>query len=228
MSHALDARASVLPRSLAFSSLSYLTVVTLLLLARAVLPHAAPSPPIIDEGPPVPPDITNVVEIPPTPTSNTPPRIDPTAYQGELVVPAQDDTRVRDTLVARSAPSTVTGTMSGEHSGSNPNAGTVSTFDPDPPMDKYIFVETLPDLVKGVTPEYPSIARQSGMSGKVLLALQIGTDGRVRRVQVLQSSVMFDSAAVQAARQWVYTPATSDGHPVVVWVRQAVSFVLHD
>jgi TonB family protein len=56
----------------------------------------------------------------------------------------------------------------------------------------------------------------------------VGTDGRVRRVQILESSVMFDSAAVQAARQWVYTPATSDGHPVVVWVRQAVSFVLRD
>jgi protein TonB len=175
--------------------------------------------------------LKHFVELPPPPSNGPPPKVDPTAYHGELVVPAHDDQRVRDTLVATIAPSTPIGVSIGDHVGNPSNTatpGSVGGFDPDPPMDKYVYVETLPDLVKQVTPEYPSIARQAGMSGKVLLALQVGTDGRVRRVQILESSVMFDSAAVQAARQWVYTPATSDGHPVVVWVRQAVSFVLRD
>ena len=61
-----------------------------------------------------------------------------------------------------------------------------------------------------------------------LLLDRVGTDGRVHRVNVERSSVMFDSAAVQAAREWVFTPGTTDGHPVVVWVRQVVRFVLHD
>src|SRR5689334_8197614 len=167
MSHALDARTSVLPRSLAFSSLSYLTLVTLILLARAVLPHAAPTGPVVDPAPKFPTILKHFVELPPPPSNGPPPKVDPTAYHGELVVPAHDDQRVRDTLVATIAPSTPIGASIGDHIGNPSNPGTpgsVGGFDPDPPMDKYIYVETLPDLVKQVTPEYPSIARQAGMS----------------------------------------------------------------
>jgi hypothetical protein len=44
---------------------------------------------------------------------------------------------------------------------------------------------------------------------------------------VAQPGSVFDENAIAAGRQFVFTPATMDGHPVTVWVSQEVRFVLH-
>lgn len=65
-------------------------------------------------------------------------------------------------------------------------------------------------------PHYPALAKRNGWEGKVLLRLYVSSDGRVRKVEVAQSSghEVLDGAAVTAVRTWQGTPATVDGHAV--------------
>jgi len=50
----------------------------------------------------------------------------------------------------------------------------------------------------------------------------------VRDVRVLSSEPagLFDDAAIQAVRQWTYTPATYEGEPVATRVTQPIVFDL--
>jgi len=128
---------------------------------------------------------------------------------GETIVPGVGDPN------AKAGP--VTGTGSG--------TGVVDTVEPKP--DDFIFTEELPQAVLKVVPEYPAIARQAGMEGEVLVRMLVGTDGRVLRAEVQKGSALFDEEALKAARQWTFTPALTDGKPVMVWVRVPFNFRLH-
>ena len=128
---------------------------------------------------------------------------------GETIVPGVGDPN------AKAGP--VTGTGSG--------TGVVDTVEPKP--DDFIFTEELPQAVLKVVPEYPAIARQAGMEGDVLVRMLVGTDGRVLRAEIQKGSALFDEEALKAARQWTFTPALTDGKPVMVWVRVPFNFRLH-
>jgi protein TonB len=100
-------------------------------------------------------------------------------------------------------------------------------IDPTPGMNDFVYYDEPPAVVTRVVPEYPEIAHDAGVEGTVQLRLLVGTDGRVKDVHVDRSVPMLDGAAVAAARQWVFTPAISSGHPVAVWVAVPVRFSLH-
>lgn len=99
--------------------------------------------------------------------------------------------------------------------------------EPDPDPEAFIYVEEMPVPITQLAPEYPEIARQSGVQGMVTVRALIGTDGRVKRVEVEKSVPILDAAAVSAVRQWVFKPALSNNRPVKVWVRVPVRFRLH-
>lgn len=78
-------------------------------------------------------------------------------------------------------------------------------------------------------PAYPFLAKREGVTGRVLLSLTIGIDGRTRDVHVIQSSHrMFDVAGVAAIKRWRYRPALKDGVPVAVRFLQPISFSLEE
>lgn len=81
-------------------------------------------------------------------------------------------------------------------------------------------------LVKKVPPEYPLAAKQQGVQGTVILEGVIDTEGRVQQIQVLAGPPMLQQAAIDAARQWVYTPYSLAGKPVEVETEIDVMFVL--
>ncbi len=89
-------------------------------------------------------------------------------------------------------------------------------------------VDDPPRPQRTVAPEYPARARKKGTTGEVRLSLLVGIDGRVRDVRVLSSEPagLFDDAAIQAVRQWTYTPATYEGEPVATRVTQPIVFDL--
>lgn len=66
-------------------------------------------------------------------------------------------------------------------------------------------------------PAYPATARERGQQGAVGVRLRIDTDGRVLRVDVVESSgyALLDQAVVQALARWRLLPATRGGQPVV-------------
>jgi periplasmic protein TonB len=83
-----------------------------------------------------------------------------------------------------------------------------------------------PKKIKDATPVYPPLARSAGVQGVVILEAIIDADGNVTSVQVLRSIPLLDQAAVDAVRQWKYTPALLNGKAVPVIVTVTVSFSL--
>jgi periplasmic protein TonB len=102
--------------------------------------------------------------------------------------------------------------------------------DPVPTLGQYVYVDQLPAEVKVVEPVYPDLAKQAGVEGLVLVNVLVGKDGRVMdaRVDAKNSVLLLDDAALDAARQWVFTPALANNHPVMTWVALRFRFTLHN
>jgi protein TonB len=83
-----------------------------------------------------------------------------------------------------------------------------------------------PRKVRDVAPVYPSIAREARIQGIVILEATITPQGRVQDVKVLRGVPALDEAAVEAVRQWTYTPTLLGGVPVGVVMTVTVNFVL--
>ncbi len=74
--------------------------------------------------------------------------------------------------------------------------------------------DTPPLLVTAVRPEYPEMAREIGVEGRVVLKVLVLEDGSVGRVQVLETPnpILVDQA-VTAIRKSLFLPATRNGAP---------------
>ncbi len=71
-------------------------------------------------------------------------------------------------------------------------------------------------LTHRVEPVYPALARQIGRSGRVELRAIIGTDGTVQSLEAVGGDPMFYQSAMEAVRQWRYTPTLLNGQQVQV------------
>lgn len=83
-----------------------------------------------------------------------------------------------------------------------------------------------PTKVKDVAPVYPAIAQSARVEGIVIVEAIIGVDGRVAEARVLRSIPLLDQAALDAVRQWQFTPTLLNGVPVQVVMTVTVVFSL--
>ena len=83
-----------------------------------------------------------------------------------------------------------------------------------------------PTKVFQVDPVYPIMARQAHIEGIVILEATIGVDGKVIDAKVLRSIPLLDQAALDAVRQWQYTPTLLNGAPVPVIMTVTVTFTM--
>jgi protein TonB len=83
-----------------------------------------------------------------------------------------------------------------------------------------------PQKTVDVRPVYPDLARIAHVQGTVVLEAVLDTRGRVDQVRVTRSSPLLDQAAIDAVRQWRYTPSTLHGVPVEVLMTITVTFNL--
>jgi protein TonB len=83
-----------------------------------------------------------------------------------------------------------------------------------------------PKKIVHVVPEYPEIARTARVEGVVILEAVLDTTGRVQSVRVLRSVPLLDMAAINAVRQWRYSPTELNGVPVPVLMTITVQFTL--
>ncbi|HTK30598.1 MAG TPA: energy transducer TonB [Candidatus Saccharimonadaceae bacterium] len=90
-----------------------------------------------------------------------------------------------------------------------------------------IIADVLPEVVAPARPEYPSLAREAGVEGRVVVAVLVDRIGHVHDTVVERSVPMLDASALAAARRYRFTPALANGHPVAVWVRIPFDFRLH-
>ncbi len=76
-------------------------------------------------------------------------------------------------------------------------------------------------------PKYPEEAVRAGISGKVMLLVELDARGRPSDVRVLDhgsGSAVLDAAAVSAAWKWRFSPATEHGRPVPSRMKIPVAF----
>ena len=82
-----------------------------------------------------------------------------------------------------------------------------------------------PRKVLNVQPIYPAAAAAAGAEGDVVIEAVIGRDGAVTSARVLQGVPLLNIPALDAVRQWKYTPTRLNGQPVDVMVTVTISFV---
>jgi protein TonB len=75
---------------------------------------------------------------------------------------------------------------------------------------------------------YPKQAKQKGIEGYVVLSLLIKENGIVEQVRVLEArpAGVFEDAALDGVRSWIFQPARYQGRAVRVWARQKIQFQL--
>jgi TonB family protein len=86
---------------------------------------------------------------------------------------------------------------------------------------------TRPRLIHFVAAEYPKDKHDAGITAHVVLSIEIGDDGKVGNVEVVEGAGDdFDRAAVAAARQFVFSPAESGGQPIPVKITYRYEFTI--
>jgi protein TonB len=64
-----------------------------------------------------------------------------------------------------------------------------------------------------VEPIYPPLAVAAALQGTVILEALVDESGVVQEVKVLRSQGVLDRAAIDAVRQWRYSPVILNGRP---------------
>lgn len=66
-----------------------------------------------------------------------------------------------------------------------------------------------------VTPEYPDLARQMNVTGKVKIEAKIAPDGHVTDTRIVGGSPLLVNAALDALKKWRFEPAPKETTEVV-------------
>lgn len=88
---------------------------------------------------------------------------------------------------------------------------------------------TMPRLLTRVEPEYPRVARDDRLTGRIVTEFILDRDGIPRAPMVLSMTPGGEElagAAVEAVKQWRYEPASLHGEPVAVRYNIVVVFAL--
>jgi periplasmic protein TonB len=187
--------------------------------ARAffVEPPSAPPPP-----PPPPPPAAKAPNTPKTPPKPV--------EENKFVAPIETPPDIKpesnvDLGIDSGVPGGVEGGVSGGVVG-----GVVGGLPSAPPPTEPVRVGgniKEPKRVKYVDPKYPDIARTARVQGVVILECVISPQGKVTEAKVLRSIPLLEQAALEAVKQWVYTPTLLNGVPVPVVMTVTVNFRLN-
>ena len=221
-----SSRLSALPVSIAVHVLVLLVAVVIPLLATDVLPPvrvgdieyrlvslpALPSPP--------PPAVARRAAVAPVANFNAAPVEAPSGVNRELgLAPSA----VPDIAAPEGG-----GVIAGDVPGGLVHAGLADT-PPAPRPAVPVRVHSLlrpPVRIHDVAPVYPEAARLARMEGIVIIEAVIGPTGDVTEARVLRSKPLLEQAALDAVRQWKYTPTLLNGVPVPVIMTVTVNFTL--
>jgi periplasmic protein TonB len=80
--------------------------------------------------------------------------------------------------------------------------------------------------IKKVRPGYPEIARRNRIGGLVQVQVLISEDGRVMEAFIINGHPLLRNAAIEAARQWIFTPTMLSKVPVKVQGVLSFNFML--
>jgi len=79
--------------------------------------------------------------------------------------------------------------------------------------------EVAPRVVQLQEPTYPDSARKAGLSGQVIIHVQLDTQGKPISARVFKSSnSVFETPSIVAALKSSYSPAQTANGPVIAWI----------
>jgi len=87
-------------------------------------------------------------------------------------------------------------------------------------------VDKLPKIVRSTPIKYPSQAKKDGITGMVMIRCLIGTDGKVSKMEVVESKPagVFDESALSTIKYWQFRPGIRKGEMVATWVKVPIKF----
>ena len=186
-------------------------VAFMLMLAPVLAPHASERP--RDRNVEI-----NLIEPPPTPPKPPPPAPEPPQRPHPQIVHRDlQPVQIPTPPVAIDEPSPMAQTAlpltppAPQQASSNVGPSAMVSY-----RDKY-------------PPKYPIQAIRQQQEGIVKLKILVGTDGSPLKIELSDSSGhrSLDRAAIAAARQWKFNPATENGVPRQGWVIIPVAFNLN-
>jgi periplasmic protein TonB len=92
------------------------------------------------------------------------------------------------------------------------------TATPEPPREAVVRSEGVlqGSAIRKVTPLYPTMGKQVKAAGTVQVQVTISEQGRVIDAAVLNGHPLLRNAALEAAKEWVFTPTRLNNTPVKV------------
>jgi len=214
------------PYTIAFSIVAHAIAVGAAIIAPLLATDELPAPrtatefvQVVPVTPPPPP--------PPAPRRTTPPTSPPRADAAPLTAPQGIKPEPAIEPV-RDAPPVDGGIVSvGDCNGCGFVDAAPTPPPPPPPLVVHVGGDIKPPRkVVDVAPVYPPLARAARVEGIVILEAVIAEDGSVRDVRVLRPQALLDDAAIEAVRQWRFTPTLLNGQPVPVVMTITVAFKL--
>ncbi|MBE2185558.1 MAG: TonB family protein [Rhodothermales bacterium] len=92
----------------------------------------------------------------------------------------------------------------------------------------FVELDRMPQALTMPQPVHPQDLKDAGIEGRVVVRAWIGQDGTVKEVQVLRTDdPRFNAPAVEAVRQWTFTPGMKNGQPVETWLPIPIRFRLN-
>jgi protein TonB len=165
--------------------------------------------------------------------STTRPRL--TYTQGKLIAPGSIPKLVAVGSAAAPDLGGVPGGVAGGQLGGSlggifGGTGTSTPIPPPPPAAKRVVRVgsslKAPQQIYSVQPEYPVLARQTHLSGTVVVNAVIDEHGNVVQARALSGHPLLIPAALKAVLQWKYRPTLLSGTPVAVEMEVTVHFNL--
>lgn len=191
-----------------------------------VLVTFASAPPAVEEGPPA--VLPELPKSPPSPPLRkpSPSRPKPVASSPKALpeapaplsnekAPASSSSPEPDAITSAHEPAQTT----------EPSAAPVAATpasEPDRQVDyRAAYLDNPP-------PDYPLPARRRGISGQVLLRVEVSGEGRCLQARIHRGSgyEMLDRAALNAVRNWRFVPAMQSGKTISAWVEIPIRFEL--
>lgn len=108
----------------------------------------------------------------------------------------------------------------------NPGTAEMSS----PPQKQMVHVDekvAAAKLIHQVPPHYPETAKNKGIEGTVVLFAIIGKDGTIETLKLISGPPELVESAMEAARQWRYSPALVDGKTPAVDTTISVVYKLN-
>lgn len=81
---------------------------------------------------------------------------------------------------------------------------------------KITSAEAMKAVATKVQPEYPAMAMQLKIQGKVEVDAEVGENGVVEKVTVVSGNAILTASAARAVKLWKFRPFLEDGKPVRV------------